>query len=264
MQTVYVDVLIITNMFEDFLLLCSVKYILRLKTKYFRLVLGSITGGILSIISLINTGFFIGIIFRIIVAAILILIVFGFKNKRMYLKSVCTLIVITFLLSGALICFYLALKPNGMMIINNRVYFNISPLLLIILTLVVYFILLLYKKLFRNHNKSGLIKDLDVYYKDNAAKIICKVDSGLNAKEPFSGNSVIVVEKDALGFNPIETKLRIIPYKSINGNGIIYGFKADAIKIDDKTINEDIYIGIYNGKFNSEIKGLIPQNILGE
>ena len=264
MQTVYVDVMIITNMFEDFLLLYTVKYILRLKTKNYKLILGSLAGGILSLLSLINTVFLLSILIKAATAMLLILIVFGYKSRKLFLKASAALIIITFLVSGAMICFYLALKPDGMIIINDSVYFDISPLLLIILTLAVYIILLLFKKLFKNHSKSGLIKNVEISFMDYSCRIKCKIDSGLNAKEPFSGSSVIIADKDNLGFSVSENVCRIIPFKSLGGNGIIYGFKADRVIIDGKAVVEEVYIGMCEKIFNGEIKGLIPENIRGE
>ena len=263
MKTVYVDVMVFTNIFEDFLLLYAVKYILRVKTNYYRIILGSLAGGILSVLSLFNLNFFISILFKIISALVLILIAFGFRSKKLFVKAVSTLIVITFLVNGAIICFYLALRPNGMVIINDSVYFDISPLLLIILTLVVYIILFLFKKLFKNHSKSNLVKDVEIKLNNSSFIIKCKLDSGLNAKEPFSGSSVIIVEKSIFNDTIKDCNLRVIPFNSLGGNGIIYGFKPDFVIIDNKTINEEVYIGMYEGNFNNEIKGLIPESILG-
>ena len=264
MSTVYLDVMIFTNMFEDFLLIYSVKYILRLRSENYRIILGSLAGGILSLLSLINLNFLFSILLKIASAMMLILIVFGYKSRKVFIKASATLIIITFLVSGAMICLYLALKPDGMIIINDSVYFDISPLLLIILTLVVYFILLLFKKLFKNHNKAELTKNVKVIFDEKENIIKCKVDSGLNAKEPFSGSSVIVIDKAELNFDVPKTKCRVIPFKSLGGNGIIYGFKAEKVIIEDSIINEEIYIGMCEGVFKNEIKGLIPENILGE
>ena len=264
MKTVYVDILIFTNIFEDFLLLYAVKYILRIKTKYYRLVLGSLAGGIFSLLSLMELSFINGILLRIATALLLALIAFGYKSRKSFIKAASTLVVITFLVNGAIICFYLALKPDGMMIINDSVYFDISPLLLIILTLVVYIILFLFKKLFRNHAKHNLIKNVSISINNSIYDFKCKVDSGLNAKEPFSGNSVIVAEKDIFENNIKNVNLRVIPFKSLGGNGIIYGFKPESVTIDSKAVYEEIFIGMYEGKFENEIKGLLPESVLGE
>ncbi len=264
MQIVYIDVMVFTNMFEDFLLLYAVKYILRLKARSFRLIMGSLAGGFLSLISLLKTPFLLSILIKVLLAFLLILIVFGYINRKMLIKASATLIITSFLINGAMICFYLALKPNGMIIINDSVYFDISPLLLIILTLIIYFILLLYKKLFKNSAKNRLIKTVKITYNNYTSTIKCKIDSGMNVKEPFSGSSVIIAEKSSLGFDIAENVCRIIPYNSLGGNGIIFGFKASGVSIDDKNVNEEIYIGMCDGILNDEIKGLIPENISGE
>lgn len=264
MQTVYIDVMFFTNMFEDFFLLITVKYILRLKAKFYRLIAGSIAGGFLSLLSLINIHFIFSILLKIATALLLVMIVFGYKSKKTFLKTSSTLIIISFLISGALICFYLALKPDGMVIINDIVYFDISPLLLIILTLIVYFILLLFKKLFKNHSKSTLIKNVEIIINNQKSSIKCKVDSGLSVKEPFSGNSVIIVDRSAIDISIKEKQCRIIPFNSLGGKGIIPGYKADRVNIENKAVNEDIYIGISDGIFNNDIKGIIPESLSGE
>lgn len=264
MQTVYVDVFVFINIFEDFLLLLAVKRILRLKTKYYRLILGSAAGGFLSLASLNNLSFIINLPIKITAACIITLVTFGYKSGKTFIKNTAMLITVTFLVSGALICFHLALKPNGMMIINDTVYFNISPLLLIILTLGIYFILLLIKKVFKNHSKPDLIKNVEIYYKNQTLKIKCKVDSGLNIKEPFSGSSVIIIEKNSINYEIDKTKCRIIPFNSLGGKGIIWGFKADKVVIENKEADEEIYIGITEKQFNSNFNGLISIGLLGE
>ncbi len=264
MQTVYIDVFVFINIFEDFLLLLAVKRILRLNAKYYRIILGSAVGGLLSLTALKDLPFILNIILKLCEASFIVLVSFGYKNRKAFLKNTALLIIITFLVSGALICFYLALKPSGMAIINNTIYFNISPLLLIILTLGIYFILLLFKKIFKNHSKTELIKNVEVYYNNQHYKVKCKVDSGLNIKEPFSGSSVIIIEKSSIDNITDKTKCRIIPFKSLGGNGIIWGFKADKVVVDNKDTDEEIYIGITDKQFNSEYNGLIPINITGE
>ena len=261
MQTVYVDVLIFLNMFEDFLLLLSVKYILRLKVSRIRLIIGSAAGGLMSLSALLpQDNFALNLAAKITLCGLLSLITFGYPGKKLYIKAASTLVIITFLFNGALICFYLAFRPSGMEIINDTVYFDISPVLLIILTLIIYFILFLYRKLFKNHSGSSLVHDINILYKNNKYNCLCKTDSGCNLKEPFSGSSVIIIEKDVLK-NSNPEPLRIIPYNSLGGNGIIYGFKPDGVEIDGKTIKEEIYVGFCEGLFKTEVKGLIPTNI---
>ena len=261
---VYLDVLIFINIFEDFLLLLAVKRILRLNARYHRLLLGAVSGGALSVISLWNVGFFIGLFVKILCACVLTLISFGYKSRTLFIKTSGTLFTVTFLLSGAMICFWLALKPNGMAVINDVVYFDIAPIPLIILTLIVYFILILYRKLFKNHAGSGLVHNIIILHENNNVEVKCKSDSGLTAKEPFSGDSVIVIERSRLGFEPNGQKLRAVPFQSLGGNGIIPAFRPEKVTIDGKELASEVYIGLSDGLFKTEISGIIPETILGE
>lgn len=150
-----------------------------------------------------------------------------------------------------------------MEVINDTVYFNISPALLIILTLVIYFILFIYRKLFSNTAKSSQIHKVNINYGNSTVQVNCKYDSGCNVKEPFSGSDVIIIEEAMLkDFNISDNVKRIIPFKSLGGKGIIYGFKPDKIEIDSIPQEKEIYIGICKNLLKTEIKGLIPENLL--
>lgn len=48
-MTVYVDVLVIVNLYVDYILLCLVKSFLRMNAPGYRLVLGALAGGVLSL-----------------------------------------------------------------------------------------------------------------------------------------------------------------------------------------------------------------------
>ncbi len=266
MHTIYVDVLVVINMFEDFLLLLCVKYILKLKVKYLRIIAASIIGGLTSIIVLLpSVNFLLSVIIRLLLGFSLAFISFGYKSRKQFIKTSLTLILLSFLFSGAMIFFYLAVRPDGMYIVNDIVYFDISPILLIILTIVIYFILFIYRKVFKNHVGSGLVHDIKIIYKNNFSQFKCKTDSGCNVKEPFSGSSVIIAERDQLGDMKInEQNCRVIPFESLGGRGIITGFRPDEVYIDGRKVNEEIYIGICDNVINSEIKGLMPENISKE
>jgi len=261
LQVIYIDILIFTNIFQDFILLLITKRALHLKTTYFRLTAGSVAGGLFSLIALLPPlNFLINLIIKIAIASILIIITFGFHGVKQFIRNTTTLFMVTFLFNGALICFYLAIKPKGMAIVNNTAYFNISPSLLIILTFAVYFILRIYRKLFKNYASKFEVVNVKI----NQKYIIkCKIDSGCNVKEPFSGNYVIIVEESQItDIIPDNSKMRVIPFESLGGDGFIYGFKANEVEIQNKIISQEIYIGICNNIFKNDFKGLIPENLI--
>ena len=52
-MTVYADVLVIVNLYVDYILLCLVKSFLRMSAPGYRLVLGALMGGALSLLGLL-------------------------------------------------------------------------------------------------------------------------------------------------------------------------------------------------------------------
>lgn len=160
-----------------------------------------------------------------------------------------------------MIFIYTAFKPKGMEIYNDVVYFNISPVLLIILTLACYYILKLTRRLTKGVCGGGTC-NVEISTNGKIMMFCAKIDTGCNVKEPFSGEYVIIAEKCIIdNFEPDNSKIRIIPFKSLGGNGIIKGFKPDSIKIDGKEISNDVYIGICNGVLKGDVKALIPYEI---
>lgn len=262
MQTVYVDVLFFINLFEDFLLILCTKRALRLNVRYRRMILGSAVGAVLSLSALLPTiPFPLNLLYKLAVCALTALAAFGFRSRGYYLRSFGTLGLVTFLFGGAMSGIYLAFKPSGMAILNDNVYFDISPALLIILTVIIYFILWIYRKLFANSSPSGQLHEVIILSKNNNFTVLCKEDSGLNVKEPFSGASVIIVERSAADVEPPSEGIRVIPFDSLGGSGIIYGFRADEVKIDGRKSDEEVYIGLCENVLKGEAKGLVPSNL---
>jgi stage II sporulation protein GA (sporulation sigma-E factor processing peptidase) len=263
MQIVYIDVFVLLNIFEDFLLLLCVKRITHAHTTSPRLIAASAAGGLLSLLSLCGiNGFIINIVITALTAAAITLIAFRFSGWRLYIRTVLTLLAASFLFSGAMIFFYLALKPSGMMIINNRAYFNISPVLLIILTLVIYAILFLFNRFFRNRSSPLVLRNVRIYYSDKELCVKCKTDTGMNVREPFSGCKVIIIKKSLCdGFIGTDEKFRVIPFNSLGGSGMILSFKADRVELDGIQCAEELYIGMSENEFNADIDGLIPSEI---
>ena len=87
---------------------------------------------------------------------LIIFITFGKCKIKAYIKRVLIFFALSFSFGGLMIFIYLAFKPKGMGIYNDVIYFDISPVLLIILTLVCYYILLLIKKLTKSVYKSDI------------------------------------------------------------------------------------------------------------
>ena len=263
MKNVYIDILITVNFFIDYFLLLCTKKFLGIHIKYYRLVIGSIIGGITSLSALLPTlSWGLNILIDLLIAILIITITFGKCKIQTYVKRVVVYFTISFTFCGIMIFIYINFKPSNMGIFNDVVYFDISPIILIILTMLCYYVMLLIKKFTRNifHN---YICNVEVEIEKKAYTFTAKIDSGCNLKEPFSGNSVIIAEKNLFdNFEFPENKFRIIPFETLSGKGVIKGFATDRVIIDGKPIIYPVYVGICENVFKDDTKALVPLEII--
>ena len=259
MKTVYVDVLVTVNIFTDFFLLLCVKKFLNIRAKLIRIILGSFIGGILSLTALlpkIPAG--LNIIIDILFAAVIVFFAFGKTEIKNYIKRVAVYFGISFFFCGIMIFVYTSFKPKGMEIYNDVIYFNISPFLLIILTLVFYYAMKLWGR-FSGSEIGKSVCTVRVFDREKQAEFKALVDSGCHVREPFSGDYVIIAEKELLQeLEPPENTMRVIPFESLGGKGIIKGFLPEQIMIDGKLAEQSLYVGICENILKGDVRAIIP------
>ena len=262
MRTVYIDILITVNIFIDFFLILCVKKLLNIRVSFKRIIAGSVIGGLLSIIALLpEIPIILNLLLDLISALIIIFISFGKTNINNFTKRVVLYFITSFIFCGIMIFVYSTFKPKGMEIYNDVIYFNISPTLLIILTIACYYILKLTKRLTKGVC-GGDTCNIEVYLNGKYITFCSKIDSGCNLKEPFSGEYVIIVEKTLLdNYEPDDNKIRLIPFESLGGKGVLKGFKPERININGANQLNNVYLGICENTLNGDIKSLIPFEI---
>ena len=81
-MTIYIDTLIFSNIIIDYLLLSITTKILKINYKLYRIILGSLFGGISSLTILLPWGnFLFNFVVKLTIISITILISFGYINK---------------------------------------------------------------------------------------------------------------------------------------------------------------------------------------
>ena len=260
-MTVYIDVLITVNIFTDFILLVCVKRFLNIRAKLIRLILGSLLGGILSLAALLpDIHPLPNIALNIAFAAVIVFCTFGRTDIKSYIKRVAVYFGISFFFCGIMIFIYTIWKPKGMAIYNNIVYFDISPVLLIILTLICYYILKLIGRLTKGEITKSVCS-VEAWFNGQSVTFSAVLDTGCSVKEPFSSLYVIIAEKELLKNISLDTgKMRVIPYDSLGGKGLLKGYKPDRVTVDGREVLS--YIGVCENVINSEIKAIAPYEII--
>jgi stage II sporulation protein GA (sporulation sigma-E factor processing peptidase) len=255
-MTIYIDTLIFTNIIIDYILLILTEKILKINCKHYRIIFGAVFGGFSSLIILLpELNFLFNLLIRISSTILIVLISFGFKNILTLAKRAFILFLISTSFSGIVLFLLNLVKTDFIAVNNSTVYFNISPVLLIIFTTIAYAVLRLIDKI--KIDKGDLIHKIAFTYKEGKYSFLSKYDTCCNVKEPFSGSEVILVEKSKLNtINVTEGEYRVIPFESLGGDGIIKGFLPKELYIDNQKINRKVYIGITENIFTGEVNSI--------
>ena len=259
---IYADVFFLVNAFVNYFLLLATGKLLNLKSKGIRLIAASVFGALASFISLLSLNKAIEITVTLITSLLLTALSFGFKRPlRLIVNTLCFILFST-LFSGINLLLINLFGINAL-VINGKVYYDINLLMLIIFTGVFYLCLSLISNIVKMHKDTTLIHKLTFSYKGSDFTLSTFLDTGNSLKEPFSGAPVIIISKRLLKDCSIKDEsLRLIPYKTVKGEGLLYGFKPDFIEIDGLKTEKECYIAIFEGDFGINKDGLIPPELL--
>jgi stage II sporulation protein GA (sporulation sigma-E factor processing peptidase) len=273
---IYIDILIALNLFVNYFLLLAVAKFLYLKPRRKRLVLGACLGAIYSVyIFLPEINSFLSLLIKSAMALSIVCVTFGIL-KELILKTFLCFLIINFAFLGLTFAMWIIFRPAGMIIKNGIIYFNFSPLTLVISTIISYFIIELINKIIGHHSCENMIFKVKIVLAKKCAIFDAYLDTGNNLKEPFSHLPVILVNKTCIknilpkginfeDANKIEEyslkfnkKLRLIPFGTISGEGNLIAFKPDLITIQAQkgnAIRREAYIAICE-KVNNAIIGV--------
>lgn len=263
MQTVYIDTLLCVNFFIDYIILYVVRKVLKINKKAIRLLPAAAFASVctLGVFLPFYTMLF-SVIYRIATALITILISFGKGSFKKILLRLLTFIGISISFSGLTALIWLLIKPNGIIIYNDVVYFDISPIMLIVCTLIAFISISIYERLKEKFKPNIKVHKVTVYSDNSEYCFSSMVDTGCNLKEPFSGLPVIVAEQELVSYKDIpKEKIRLVPFKTLSGEGVLKAFKPDKTLIDGKEVTRGCYIGISEQKLTNEIKSLMGSEI---
>ena len=155
-KTIYIDVLIGTNIIINYFILAAVEKITKIQPKIFRTVLGSCFGAVCSLIILLpDIGFIPNLLLKLSISACIILITCGFHSLASFAKNLGLFYLISFAFAGIMLFVWFMLTPKGMVVKNSVVYFNISPVIMVVTTVACYFVIRLISR-FVNKDKSSI------------------------------------------------------------------------------------------------------------
>ncbi len=259
---VYIDLLFFINIFFDFILLLSVSLILRRNVRIYKIILGSIVGG-LSILFLFLpikkiTLFFL----KILIAILMCITTFNYKDIKYTIKNITFLYLVSIVLGGALYLLNIefSYKNNGLIFYHNGVSINVISIL-IISPILIYFYIKEMKDLKNNYSKYYKV---NIYFK-NKKNILLNgyLDTGNNLMDPYKGRPIVIVNYNKIKKYVSNEKELLVPYSNINSSNIMRCIKANKIIVND-IIYKNILIGFSFNKINIDgIDCILNNNMEG-
>ena len=266
MHTIYIDILLFINLVIDFLILDITKVILSVNVKYKKIFIGSIVSSLFSLIIFLPNLFpILNFLINITISALIILLTYGRCTLNTFIKRLICYIGINIIFAGIITAIFSINKYENIIVNNGTFYFDISPILLIILTLICYIILYIGKRILGKQIIAEKICNITAVLDGNSYIFNAKVDTGCDLREPFSNKPVIIAEITIFSTLNLNNKqFRLVPFNSLGGEGILKAIKLDKLFIDNTLINKEIYVGFCENILKGDVKALISNDIIGD
>ncbi len=277
METVYVDILVVTNFIADYFLLLLTAALSSNEVKRWRLFLGA---GVAAISSLLifapEMSLAVEIFVKLAVSLVIVLVAFGFVNIRRYIKAVLVFYAANAVLAGGAMLVWSIFSPRGLIVRNGAVFYNISPIVLIVTCAAVYLISLVISKMIVRRQSRGKEYSVALEFEGKKAQVRGIVDSGNMLRDAISGSPVIVCDFDKvsclldselceimqkqnfeLGFysaitnSRYKNRFRVIPFESVGGSGVMAALVMDRAVITsagEKREIPDIIVAVTHKK----------------
>jgi len=269
MQTIYVDVLIILNIYVNYFLLRITGGITHSRLRRIRCIAASAYGSLFSLLILVpQIPYILQLAIKLIAAVSIVCIAFGVYERTRILKNTSVFFAVNFILAGAVYAVNSWLKPAAVHFNNSFFYVDFSLVVLILTTAVIYIAVKITVVL----SDSGVLNSNYKVMIKHKGKSICIngiADTGNSLVDYFSGSPVIICDESCsgiitdkcMGKTNFPEGFRIIPCSTVSENGLIPIFRPDEVIIlnsDDgtkKNVDALVGFGRSNGKavFNPKI-----------
>lgn len=261
MQTIYVDVLIILNIYVNFILILAASRITHSKVSNTRGISAAIYGSFYSLMILLpEMSNILNMLIKLFAAVTIVIIAFGFGNVRRLLINTVCFFTVNFIFGGVIFAVYIWLKPSFIHFNNTYFYIDFSLLLLIFITSFLYTALSIFR--YFSDRFSSLRDDYSIIIKYNNKTLLLEglADTGNSLVDFFSGKPVIICSceklKEIIDLSGIKSPddflelkgFRLIPYSTISDSGMIPVFTPQEVMVINESTHyrkkADVLIGM--------------------
>lgn len=255
---IYLDVLILINLYVTYFQILAVSVFTHRKTVWYRKLFAAGIGAVASLSIFIPQEMVLTLtLLKIFLCALIAFVAFGYTGFRAYAVSVLFLMLVSFVFSGLMLCVWLFAAPMKMLFINGTVYFGIDTMTIILSTCAAYGVVRIIRYILDKNGKTDGKYTVIIKNNGRECRLSALADSGNGMVDCFSGLPVIVCRRDMCAdvsppaiemiennsdISEIGTQMikgvRIMPFSTVGKGGLICMFKAESVVIDDETNEE--------------------------
>lgn len=282
---IYLDVLLLLNLFINFLIINATKRLLQQNSSSFRLLLSSLLGSIYSLVILLPAFSAISLCFqKLFLSFFMVWIAFGKQTWRRFLSGWVLFLFVSFLFGGFCYAIWYFITPTGMILQNGIAYLPISIFALAGITIIVYLILWLMGHFLQRNIPLQQKIPIEIVLNSQILRLQAWVDTGQKVLDVLTGLPVVICEYEALlpllpadmsrfleTLHPGEMKqwqkrIHMIPLHTVSGKSVIPAFRPDHFYILDRNGQKQertVLIGTVKEKLSDgEVTALINDALL--
>jgi len=256
---VYVDLVLFLNIAMDFIILLSVSIVLKRNVKFYRILLGSLVGGLSIFLLFLKLNNFTLFMFKLGISILMVLVSFSYKNIKYFKDNLLFLYLVSIILGGGIYLLdnHFNYSNNGLMFINSGLGINVLVLLLLSPFLIWNYIKSIrrFKGIYSSCYKVKLIYK-GKYYNFNAF-----LDTGNRLYDPYKKRPIVLVSTKKIKVS-YESSI-LVPYMTASGNSILKCVIVDKLIIDNKEEIDNVLVGISDNFHLDGVDMLLHTDILG-
>ncbi len=261
-MTVYADVLICVNFIIDYFLVGITAKIVKAPCSFARQIISALVGGACSLVILLpkqNT--LVSLLLLFFTSALIVFVAFGKSGIKAFFRSLACFYLASFLFTGAMSALSKFINNNTLAVRNGMVYYNLSAIFLIAFSVITYLIITLFCRYVKRNNPPTC--KLEISQDNVQLNVTALVDSGNRLQEPFSEKWVMLLDSgyEKL-FGEIKAPRRVIPYSTVAGEGVLYGFYPQSINLKPSGQKLDMYVAFSPKPLKNGYRAIISSEAL--
>lgn len=265
-MTVYLDVLIVMNVYISYFTLRAAGRLLHTETGFRRTAAAAVFGGLSSLAALADTGIAASLLIKAVLTAVTVLIAFGAGSLRLFAVRAFVCVTISMLICGSAVLLHELTGSDMVFAANGYVYLNISALVLVISSAVIYGALCLIRRIADSPDADERVR-LTIAGNGSTVSVDAVCDSGNYLRDFLTGRPVVLCKESSVreilpsgaaaflaGGNDDVRGLRLIPLRTASGSGIAAAFLPDSLTAEYRGESKklDALVGVCRDALSGE------------